>query len=108
MSDTTNLNRSGLSNMPKIEKDLIVVNKKGLHARPAALFVGLVEKFNVSVTLAKDEEKVNGKSIMGILMLGATEGTVLKVTVEGEDAPVAMIEFEKFFNKQEEELGLHE
>jgi len=90
--------------MNKIEKELIVVNKKGLHARPAALFVGLVEKFDVTVTLAKDEEKVNGKSIMGILMLGAVEGTVLKVTVEGLGAEAAMAEFEKFFSKQEEEL----
>ena len=90
--------------MNKIEKELTVINKKGLHARPAAIFVGLVEKFDVTVTLGKGEEKVNGKSIMGILMLGAVEGTVLKVTVEGVEAPAAMIEFEKFFNKQEEEL----
>jgi phosphocarrier protein HPr len=87
-----------------IEKQLTVVNKKGLHARPAAIFVGLVEKFNVTVTLANAAETVNGKSIMGILMLGATEGTVLKITVEGEKAQEAMAEFEKFFNKQEEEL----
>ena len=72
--------------MCKIEKELTVVNKKGLHARPAALFVGLVEKFDVTVTLAKGEEVVNGKSIMGILMLGAVEGTVLKITVEGNEA----------------------
>ena len=90
--------------MNKIEKDLVVVNKKGLHARPAALFVGLVEKFNVTVTLTKGTEKVNGRSIMGILMLGAVEGTVLKVAVEGANALDAMTEFEKFFNKQEEEL----
>lgn len=90
--------------MSKIEKELTVVNKKGLHARPAALFVGLVEKFDVTVTLCKDEEKVNGRSIMGILMLGATEGTVLKVAVEGMKAEEAMAEFEKFFSKQEEEL----
>jgi phosphocarrier protein len=90
--------------MTKIEKDLTVVNKKGLHARPAAIFVGLAEKFDVTVTLAKGPEVVNGKSIMGILMLGAVEGTVLKVTVEGKEATEAMAEFEKFFNKQEEEL----
>ena len=90
--------------MSKIEKDLTVANKKGLHARPAALFVGLVEKFGVIVTLTKDGEAVNGKSIMGILMLGAVAGTVLKVTVEGADAPHAMEEFEKFFSRQEEEL----
>lgn len=90
--------------MSKVEKELTVANKKGMHARPAALFVNLVEKFDVTVTLAKGLEVVNGKSIMGILMLGAVEGTVLKVTVEGEQAPGAMAEFEKFFNKQEEEL----
>ena len=64
----------------------------------------LVEKFDVTVTLAKGSEAVNGKSIMGILMLGAVAGTVLKVTVEGIEAEDAMAEFEKFFNKQEEEL----
>jgi len=90
--------------MDKIEKELTVVNKKGLHARPAAIFVGLVEKFDVTVTLSHGDEKVNGKSIMGILMLGAVTGTVLKVTVEGVQALEAMAEFEKFFNKQEEEL----
>ena len=90
--------------MDKIEKELTVVNKKGMHARPAAIFVGLTEKFDVTVTLAKGPEVVNGKSIMGILMLGAAEGTVLKVTVEGSQAPEAMAEFKKFFSKQEEEL----
>jgi phosphocarrier protein HPr len=91
--------------MNKIEKEITVVNKKGLHARPAAIFVGLVEKFDVTVTLARGDEKVNGKSIMGILMLGAVEGTVLKITVEGKEAEKAMAEFEKFLNKQEEELS---
>ena len=90
--------------MIKIEKELTVVNKKGLHARPAALFVGLVEKHDVTVTLTKGAEAVNGKSIMGILMLGAVAGTVLKVSVEGEGAADAMAEFENFFSKQEEEL----
>jgi phosphotransferase system HPr (HPr) family protein len=88
----------------KIEKDLTVANKKGLHARPAALFVSLVDKFNVTATLTKGEECINGKSIMGILMLGAAAGTVLKVTVEGDRAQEAMSEFEEFFSKQEEEL----
>lgn len=90
--------------MDKIEKNLIVNNKKGLHARPAALFVSMVEKYDVTATLEKDGEKINGKSIMGILMLGAVAGTVLKVTVEGQRAEEAMQEMENFFNKQEEEL----
>jgi len=90
--------------MSKIEKDLTVINKKGLHARPAAIFVGLAEKFDVTVTVAKGLEIINGKSIMGLLMLGAVEGTVLKITVEGNQAQEAIAEFEDFFNKQEEEL----
>ena len=90
--------------MAKVEKDVIVANKKGLHARPAALFVQMAEKFNVNVTIIKDEEKVNGKSIMGLLTLGAGPNTPLKLIVEGEAAQEAMGEFEKFFNKQEEEL----
>jgi len=90
--------------MSKIEKEVIMANKKGLHARPAALFVGLVEKFDVSVTISNGKDTVNGRSIMGILMLGAAGGTLLKISVEGLQAPQAMIEFEKFFSKQEEEL----
>jgi phosphocarrier protein HPr len=92
------------STMNKIEKEITVVNKKGLHARPAALFVNLVEKYDVTVTLSKGDDNINGRSIMGILMLGAVTGTVLKISVEGAQAEDAMAEFEKFFNKQEEEL----
>ncbi len=91
--------------MSKIEKEVIVANKKGLHARPAALFVGLVEKFDVTVTMSNGKETVNGKSIMGILMLGAAGGTTLKIAVEGSQAQQAMVEFEGFFKKQEEELN---
>ena len=60
----------------------------------------------MTVTLAHGSEVVNGKSIMGILMLGAVAGTVLKITIEGAEASAAMAEFEKFFSKQEEELFL--
>ena len=94
------------NSMEKIEKEFIIANKKGLHARPAALFVGLVEKYDVTVTLDNGKEKVNGKSIMGILMLGAVAGTVLKITAEGNHVSEAMLDFEKFFSKQEEDLVL--
>jgi len=90
--------------MGPIEKEVIVANKKGLHARPAALFVQLLDKLKVSVTIVKGHEKINGKSIMGLLTLGAECGTVLKLIVEGENAPKAMQELEIFFNKQEEEF----
>ena len=92
--------------MNHIEKNIIVSNKKGLHARPAALLVQLVDRLNVSVTIQKNQEKVNGKSIMGLLTLGAQFGTVLKLIVEGDNAQEAIDEIEKFFSKQEEELML--
>ena len=83
--------------------NVIVANKKGLHARPAALFVQLVDKLRVTVTIEKDNEKINGKSIMGLLTLGAQCGTVLTIIVEGETCQQAMQELEAFFGKQEEE-----
>lgn len=89
-----------------VEKDITVANKKGLHARPAALFVQLVDKLNVSVIIQKNQEKVNGKSIMGLLTLGAQHGSVLKLIVDGEGAQQAMVELESFFNKQEEDFIL--
>lgn len=95
--------------MFKIEKDVTVANKKGLHARPAALFVQLVDKLNVSVVIEKDQEQINGKSIMALLTLGAQYGTVLKLIVQGEDAQkvqTAIQTFEDFFGRQEEELSL--
>ena len=90
--------------MPRIEKNVVVANKKGLHARPAAMFVQLVDKFGVAVTIVKGEDRVNGKSIMGLLMLGAQHQTPLTVIAEGDNAEAAMAEFEAFFGKQEEEL----
>lgn len=90
--------------MAHIEKNLVVANKKGLHARPAAMFVQLAAKFDVQITVTKDGDKVNGKSIMGLLTLGAIYNTVLTIRIEGNDAEVAMKEFEVFLAKQEEEL----
>ncbi len=90
--------------MSKIEKEIIVANKKGLHARPAALFVQLAEKFDSTVTIIKGEDKVNGKSIMGLLMLGAQCNSKLKIVAEGADADKVLAELEIFLSKQEEEL----
>lgn len=90
--------------MPIIEKKIIVANKKGLHARPAAMFVQMVTKYDVQVTVAKDGEKVNGKSIMGLLTLGAVYNTLLTITVDGNDMDAAMNALEVFLGKQEEEF----
>jgi phosphocarrier protein HPr len=91
--------------MPNIQKKLIVANKKGLHARPAAMFVQIASKHDCQVTVIKDKEKVNGKSIMGLLTLGAMHNTLLTVIVDGADAEMVMTEIEVFLSKQEEEFN---
>lgn len=87
-----------------VEKDCVVRNKMGLHARPAAKLVQAANKFRCEVTLTKDGQDVNAKSIMGVLMLAAAQGTKVHVKAEGEnaDAAVAAIAalFEKGFDEQ--------
>jgi phosphocarrier protein HPr len=76
-------------------KDLIIENRNGLHARPAALFVKTSSRFRSEVWVEKDGEKVNGKSIMGLMMLAAGKGSVLRVTAEGDDAGLVLTELEQ-------------
>lgn len=87
--------------MVLIKKKITVKNKQGLHARPAALFVQIANKFDSRVTVRHDTEEVNGKSIMGILMLGAEKGTQIIVEVEGDDAHLAIAELEKILDNEE-------
>jgi phosphocarrier protein len=88
--------------MAIIKKELIVKNKQGLHARPAALFVQIANKFNSRITVRRDAEEVNGKSIMGILMLGAENGSLIVIEADGQDADLALAELEKLINSEEE------
>lgn len=87
--------------MAIVKKKLIVKNKSGLHARPAALFVQVANKFDSRITVRRDDEEVNGKSIMGILMLGAEKGSVIIIEAEGSDASTAMKELEDIINSEE-------
>lgn len=82
------------SEQPTTSKDLTIENRNGLHARPAALFVKTSSRFRSEVWVEKDGEKVNGKSIMGLMMLAAGKGSVLRITAEGDDAPLVMQELE--------------
>ncbi len=66
-----------------------ITNRLGMHARPAATFVKLAGRFRADVKLSKDGLEVNGKSIMGVLMLAAAEGADLVIRTAGEDAPEA-------------------
>ncbi len=75
-----------------VKKELVVKNKSGLHARPAALFVQIANKFDSDIKIIKEDQEVNGKSIMGILMLAAERGAKLTLIAEGEDAQKAVEE----------------
>jgi phosphocarrier protein len=68
-----------------VERDIIIRNKTGLHARPAAVVVQKANDFNSTIFLEKDEDRVNAKSIMGVMMLAAGEGSRIKIIAEGED-----------------------
>lgn len=87
--------------MKKVRKEIVVKNKLGLHARPAALFVQTANKFDSRITVEKDNEKVNGKSIMGILMLGAERGSSITIEAEGQDAETAILELERLVSSNE-------
>lgn len=87
--------------MAILKKKLTVKNKQGLHARPAALFVQVANKFDSRITVRHDKESVNGKSIMGIMMLGAEKGSSILLEVDGHDAELAIAELEKIINKEE-------
>jgi phosphocarrier protein len=76
--------------MATSERQFRIVNKLGLHARAAAKLVGAANRFRCTITLEREGQEVNGKSIMGVLMLAAAEGTFVTVRTEGEDAPEAM------------------
>jgi phosphocarrier protein len=77
-----------------IEKELTIVNKLGLHARAAAKLVSLASNFKSNIELEKDSRVVNGKSIMGVMMLAASQGTKVKVRVEGVDEEEAIHDIE--------------
>jgi phosphocarrier protein HPr len=79
-------------------KELTIRNKMGMHARPAAQFVKRASKYKCDVWVEKDEEPVNGKSIMGLMMLAAGRGEVIKLTTEGVDAEQAMADLEELVN----------
>jgi phosphocarrier protein HPr len=82
--------------MPKIEREIVVLSEQGLHARPAALFVQLAGKFNSEIIVRKGSDAVNGKSIMGILMLAAEKGAKLILSIDGDDAQDAVDELTNF------------
>lgn len=68
-----------------LQKEFLIVNKLGLHARASALFVKTSSRFSADVKLARENVEVNGKSIMGIMMLAASKGSTVRLSVDGAD-----------------------
>lgn len=80
------MNRPGMEHSTQVT----ILNKYGLHARPAAEFVKLANKFQSEVWVAKDQVEVNGKSIMGVMMLAAERGSTVDIRASGGDAEQAV------------------
>ena len=83
-----------------VVKELVVQNKLGIHARPAAMIVRITNKFKSEVFVEKDEEQVNGKSIMGLMILAAGKGSKVKFLATGEDAQQMLAELEQLFARK--------
>ncbi len=79
----------------KLEKEVTIVNRLGLHARPAAMFVRIASRHRAEIWVAKEGEEINGKSIMGLMMLAAGQGSKLSIRCDGPDADKAMEELEE-------------
>ena len=82
---------------------MVVQNQLGLHARPASMFVKMATRFESEILVVKEGEEINGKSIMGLMMLAAGPGTTLTVTAVGSDAAEAINELAQLVNRNFEE-----
>lgn len=80
-----------------IERNLVVQNQMGIHARPAAMIVRAANKYQSDMYFEKDDEQVNGKSIMGLMMLAAGKGSIIKAIASGDDAAQALDALEQLF-----------
>lgn len=91
-----------------LEKKIVIKNKLGLHARPAAMFVQIANKFDCDIIVRKGREEVNGKSIMGIMMLAAGKGDIIHIKTSGDGQEQALAELEELLagdlDKKEKEF----
>lgn len=83
--------------------ELTVSNKMGIHARPAAMIVRIANKHPADVFVEKDDEKVNGKSIMGLMMLAAGQGSKLRIYVDGDGGDSIIAELKDLFSRKFDE-----
>jgi phosphocarrier protein len=86
-----------------LHREFVVLNKLGIHARPAAMFVKTANRYTCTIFVEKDGEKVNGKSIMGLMMLAAGPGSTLSVFCEGDDCQEALADLESLIKRKFDE-----
>lgn len=77
------------------QKDVTILNRQGLHARPATALVNTASKFKCKIFISRDDKKVNGKSILGLLVLAAEHGAVLTIEADGQDEDAAIEAIDK-------------
>jgi phosphotransferase system HPr (HPr) family protein len=95
--------RSSFTHMPTASREIVVSNKLGLHARPAMQFVDVANQFQSKVTVYKGGEEpceADGKSVMQMIILAATEGTPMRIEAEGEDAQAALDKLVELFESK--------
>ena len=86
-----------------LTKELTIANKSGIHARPAAMFVKIATRYGSDIFVEKDVEKINGKSIMGLMMLAAGPGSKVTLHAKGADATAAIAELEALVQRKFDE-----
>ena len=86
-----------------IEQIVTIANRAGIHARPAALLVQTTKNFNCNIYFEKGRDRINAKSIMGVITLGAAFGTEIKIVAEGEDEQAAVNALVRLFESKFEE-----
>jgi phosphocarrier protein len=87
----------------KISREVTILNRLGLHARPSAMFVKVCNRHKCDIWVERDGEQVNGKSIMGLMMLAAGQGSKLRITCEGADSAAALQEIEELIQRRFDE-----
>jgi phosphocarrier protein len=97
------LSRKPSSPSQKVSKEVTILNRLGLHARPSAMFVKVCNRHKCDIWVERDGEQVNGKSIMGLMMLAAGQGSKLRITCEGADAEGAIQEIEELIQRRFDE-----
>ena len=89
------LNRKSAGPAQKLEKEITIINRLGLHARPAAMFVRIANRYRSEVWVEKEGEQINGKSIMGLMMLAAGQGSKWLIRCDGPDADTVREDLEE-------------